>query len=169
MTEKPSEGSQSLTNDTLRKVVVIGIGNKYRSDDGIGLFVAQQIHKKYFSFITIKEESGEGAALMEAWQGFHDVMIVDAVSSGAKPGTIFRIDAHKDIVPIKFFHTSTHAFSVAEAIEVARAMNTLPPRLLVYGIEGANFSAGVTVSHGVQESGKQVVEQILSEIRDEDR
>jgi hydrogenase maturation protease len=68
-------------------------------------------------------------------------------------------------VPVKFFHYSTHAFSVAEAIELARAMKTLPPRLLVYGIEGANFNAGVTISHDMQESAKQVVEQIVKEIK----
>ena len=165
MTEKPSEDSQSLANDNLQKVVLIGIGNKYRNDDGIGLIVVQQIRKKYFSFITIKEESGEGAALMEAWQGFHDVMLVDAVSSGAKQGTIFKIDAHKDIIPVKFFHYSSHAFSVAEAIELARVMKTLPPRLLIYGIEGADFSAGTNISHAVQESAEQVVEQILKIVK----
>ena len=92
---------------------------------------------------------------MEAWQGFQNVIIVDAVSSGAKPGTIFRIDANKEIVPKKFFHYSTHAFSIAEAIELARAMNVLPPKLVVYGIEGANFAAGIDISPPVKEAANR--------------
>ena len=100
-----------IENDP-QKVLLIGIGNEYRSDDGIGLVVAG-----------------------------------------------------KKNVPAKFFHYSTHAFSMAEAIELARAMNTLPPKLFIYGIESANFSAGVGISHAVQEAANRVVGQILKKIR----
>jgi hydrogenase maturation protease len=143
--------------------LLIGIGNEYRSDDGIGLVVAREIHKKLIPSVTVKEESGEGVTLMEVWQGFQNVIIVDAVSSGVIPGTFFRIDANKEAVPIKFFHYSTHAFSVAEAIELARTMNTLPSRLLIYGIEGAAFTAGVKISSRVKEAANQVIEQIVGE------
>jgi hydrogenase maturation protease len=154
-----------MAEDDFRKVLLIGIGNEYRSDDRIGLEIARQIRNKQIPGVVVKEESGEGTALMEAWQGYENVIAIDAVSSSATPGTLFRIDANNETVPVKFFHYSTHAFSVAEAIELARAMKTLPPRLLVYGIEGANFNAGVNISHVMQESAKQVVEQIVKEIK----
>jgi hydrogenase maturation protease len=165
MVGKPSESLQALDRGSLRKVLVIGIGNEYRSDDGLGLLIARKIRARLLISVAVKEESGEGAALMEAWQGYNSVILVDAVSSGAKPGTIFRIEAAKKNVPAKFFHYSTHAFSVAEAIELARAMKTLPPKLLVYGIEGSNFNAGVGISEVVQESANRVAEQILKNIR----
>ena len=148
-----------------RKVLLIGIGNEYRADDRIGLEVARQIREKQIPFVVVKEESGEGAALIEAWKGCKSVIIVDAISSGAKSGTILKIDAGKEIVPAKFFHYSTHAFSVAEAIELARAMGTLPQELLIYGIEGTDFNAGVSMSHVVQESAKQVVNKILKQVK----
>jgi hydrogenase maturation protease len=145
--------------------LIIGIGNEYRNDDGVGLVIAKAIREKKLPSVTVKEESGEGAALMEVWQGFENVIIVDAVSSGTKPGTIFKMEANKEIVPAKFFHYSTHAFSLAEAIELARTMNTLPPRLLVYGIEGANFTAGVDISPLVKESASQVIDQIIEDFK----
>jgi hydrogenase maturation protease len=147
-----------------KKILFIGIGNEYRSDDGIGLMIARNVRERHLLSVRVKEESGEGAALMEAWRGYTTVMIADAVSSGAKPGTIFIIDAGKNNLPAKFFHYSTHAFSAAEAIELAREIKILPPRLLVYGIEGANFTAGVTISHGVQESARRVLEQIVKKV-----
>jgi hydrogenase maturation protease len=153
-----------IEND-LRKALLIGIGNEFRSDDGVGLMVARAIRDKQLPSVIVKEESGEGAALMEAWQGCESVVIVDAISSGAKPGTIFKIYASKEIIPAKFFHYSTHAFSVAEAIELARSIKMLPSRLLVYGIEGVNFSAGANISNVVQESAKQVVNQILKNLK----
>ena len=149
---------------TLQEVLVIGIGNEYRSDDGIGLVVARKIRERSIASVVVKEESGEGASLMEAWQGYESIILIDAVSSGKTPGTIVKIDAREKKVPANFFFHSTHAFSIAEAIELARAMKTLPPRLFVYGIEGKNFSSGIQVSRPVQKSVEQVVEQIVHEI-----
>jgi hydrogenase maturation protease len=148
----------------MKKILVVGIGNEYRSDDCIGLVIARKIREKHLSSVSVIEESGEGAKLMEAWRGYDSVVLVDAISSGAKSGTIFKIDASKKNVPAKFFHNSTHAFSVAEAIELARVMKTLPPRFLIYGIEGANFNAGTNISYGVQESAKNVIEQIVNKL-----
>jgi hydrogenase maturation protease len=165
MIEKLSEGSKNLIKNNLRKTLLIGIGNEYRSDDGVGLLVVRMIRRKQLPSVIVKEESGEGAALMESWQGFQNVIIVDAVSSDAKAGTVFRIDAKKDTVPIKFFHYSTHAFSVSEAIELARVMNVLPPKLSVYGIEGNDFTAGTTISLLVQQAAHKIIEQIVKEMQ----
>jgi hydrogenase maturation protease len=165
MIKIPSKGVRSLDQDNIDNVLVIGIGNEYRSDDGVGLAIARKIHGKHISSITVKEWSGEGAALVELWSGFKSVIIIDAVSSGAKPGTIFKFDACKEPVPAKFFHYSTHAFSIAEAIELARTMKMLPSSLFVYGIEGLNFTAGTNISKAVQNSADQIIEQILKTIK----
>jgi hydrogenase maturation protease len=71
--------------------------------------------------------SGDGAALMEVWRGEETVIIIDAVKSGALPGTIRRFDARAQPIPKDAFRCSTHAFGVAEAIELARALARLPP------------------------------------------
>lgn len=123
-------------------VLVIGIGNEYRGDDSVGLRIARKLAAKSIPNVEVIEESGEGASLLEAWKGAQTVLLVDAVSSNAEPGAIHRFDAHAENIPRKFFHYSTHAFSVAEAVELARTMNQLPPRLIVFGIEGKNFQAG---------------------------
>jgi len=152
-----------MTSDNPIKTLLIGIGNEYRCDDGAGIMIARTIRDKQLPSVIVKEESGEGTALMESWQGFQYVIIVDAVSSGATPGTIFRIDTKKEAVPTKFFHYSTHAFSIAEAVKLACAMNVLPPKLVIYGIEGNNFAAGVDISPPVKEAANQVIEQIVGD------
>ena len=146
-------------------IVIIGIGNEYRSDDGAGIAVARGLRARFPSGVTILEESGEGAALIQAWQGAAWVMLVDAVRSGASPGTIHRLDARATSVPTGFFHYSTHAFSVAEAVELARSLDQLPPHLIVYGIEGENFAAGVGLSPAVEQAVETVVERLAEEVR----
>lgn len=147
-------------------VLVIGVGNAYRRDDAVGLIVAQHLRLQSANRAMVLEESGEGTALMEAWKGAEAVILIDAVQSGAKPGTIHRLDAHAQILSAKFFHYSTHAFSVAEAVELARTFNQLPPRFIVYGVEGKTFAAGVGLSPEVKRAAQQVVTRVLRDLRE---
>jgi len=142
--------------------LVIGVGNTYRSDDGVGIVIARRIVERAPGWCML-EMSGEGATLMEAWSDAHEVVLIDAVRSGQAPGTIHRLDAGQRPIPSDFFHYSTHAFSVAEAIEMARALGELPTRLVVYGIEGASFAAGETLSAPVAAVVGEVVRRVLSE------
>ena len=70
------------------------------------------------------------------------VILIDAVHSGTKPGTIHRLDAHTQPIPAKFFITLHTPLGVAEAIELVKALKQLPPLFIVYGIEGKCFEAG---------------------------
>jgi hydrogenase maturation protease len=145
-------------------VLCIGVGNEFRGDDAVGLIAARMLQARRLPGLRVIEQSGEGAALMAAWSGATAVFLVDAVSSGAAPGTIYRLDARSLPIPAEFFHYSTHAFSVAEAVEMARALDELPPSLVVYGIEGANFGLGIGLSPAVEAALPALVEQMAAEI-----
>jgi hydrogenase maturation protease len=111
------------------------------------------------------EASGEGTALLEAWKDADCVFLVDAVQSGAAPGTLHRFAAHEAPIPSHYLHCSTHAFGVAEAVELARALNQLPPQLIVYGIEGKDFSAGVGLTAKIRKAAAAAAVQLLEEMR----
>jgi hydrogenase maturation protease len=145
--------------------LLIGVGNPFRGDDGVGGVVIRRLRGQNLPGFTILEETGDGAELLEAWQGASAVILVDAVQSGVAPGTIHRLDAVAEKLPKWFSHCSTHAFGVAEAIELARTLGELPPSLIVYGIEGLDFSAGTSLSPEVAASVPGVVSSILAEIR----
>jgi hydrogenase maturation protease len=143
--------------------LIIGIGNEYRGDDAAGLIVARRLKEGLTDSAIVIEQGGDGAALMEAWRGAETVIIIDAVMSGAAPGTIHRFDANAQPLPKDAFRLSTHAFGVAEAIELARALGELPRGLIVYGIEGKNFTAGVGLSSEIENAVGEAARQALTE------
>jgi len=145
--------------------VIIGVGNEYRRDDGVGAVIARRLRAQLPGEIKVLEASGEGASLLEAWQGATSVVLLDAAKSGAPPGTIHRFDASTEPIPSAFLNYSTHAFSVAEAVELSRVLHELPPHLIVYGIEGSNFEAGVGLSPAVEDAATLVVARVVSELR----
>ena len=142
-----------------KKILIIGVGNLYRCDDAVGILIARNLDGRKTALMSVKEQSGEGTSLMEAWKDYNQVLIVDAVSSGSPPGSIHRLDASKTI-PSKFFSCSTHNFGVAEAIELARTLNQLPEHLRLYGIEGRSFEHGEILSPELE----SVVEEVADEI-----
>ena len=91
--------------------------------------------------------------------------MIDAVQSGSVAGTIHRFEAHLHPLPVPIFRDSTHAFGLIEAIDLSRAMNQLPSNLVVYGIEGENFEAGVGLSPSVLNGINNLVEKVRREIQ----
>jgi hydrogenase maturation protease len=148
--------------------LVIGVGNEFRGDDAIGLVVARQLRELVPHDVSVLEQSGEGTGLMDAWQGSDRVILVDAASTGGKPGEIYRIAIGADPIPAHLFNYSTHAFSVAEAVEMARLMDQLPPNMVIYGIEGKSFSFGVALSPEVEKAAQVVIQEILLEFEKHD-
>ncbi|NUM54566.1 MAG: hydrogenase maturation protease [Candidatus Hydrogenedentes bacterium] len=142
------------------RMLVIGVGNRLRGDDAAGPRVADNIRSRALPGVHIIDHSGEGASLMEAWQSGETVFLVDAADSGGESGQIYEFAAHERSLPARFFRYSTHAFSVAESIELARVLDRLPARLHVYAIEGRDFGAGGTMSTEVSRAVEVVSDRI---------
>lgn len=152
--------------------VVIGVGNVYRRDDGVGLAVAARLRGRVPSDVDVVEYEQEPSRLIEAWQGTAAAFVVDAAGSGAEPGTLHRFDASAHAVPGRIFRSSTHAFGVGEAIELARALGKLPRRIVVYGIEGGEFAAGqgltAPVAAAVEPAAQAVLDDLERLMREEE-
>jgi hydrogenase maturation protease len=141
-------------------VLIIGIGNEYRSDDAVGLLVARMLQAQTPPHVSILEATGDGTALLETWKGTDQVILIDAVTSKAPAGTIHQLDTQTGPISPGLFALSTHAFGVAEAIELARVLGNLPARLVIYGIEGKQFIAGISLSPEVELAAREAVERI---------
>jgi hydrogenase maturation protease len=123
-----------------RADLIAGVGNDWRGDDAAGLVAARRLRER-LPGVRVIEVASDAAALLDAWDGVGLAIVIDAVRSGAPPGTIHRLDGDPGPSPALRLG-STHAIGLAEAIELGRALDRLPARLEIYGIEGARFEAG---------------------------
>jgi hydrogenase maturation protease len=146
------------------RILIAGVGNAFRGDDAAGLAVAEMLALKALPDVEIISHSGEGGSLMALWESRHAVLLIDCVQSGSTPGRIHRFVAERQCVPSDFFHYSTHAFGVAEAIELSRILGTLPAHLVVFGIEGVQFDLAGVLSPAVQVAARDVVDLVLDEL-----
>ncbi len=103
------------------ELAIIGIGNEFRQDDGVGVLAARKLRELLPPDVNICEQSGEGARLMDAWGDCPCVILIDAVNTGGRPGAIRPLAASENKRPAGYFHSSPHAFRLAEAVETASA------------------------------------------------
>lgn len=154
------------------KTCIIGIGNSWATDDGIGREVIQQLQEKYASkspvppntilFGTFLQPSVELINLM----GQCDTLIlVDAVYSGAKPGTIHREVWRPGLLSSRGVErASSHGLSVKDVLELAATMGQLPEQIILWGVEVASTEPGQGLSPEVEAALPTVVDQLAQEL-----
>ncbi len=147
--------------------LIIGVGNRWRGDDGVGPEVIRLLQSDVAEIedaqVQFRISSGEGTRLMDLWRGWQQVTVIDAASSGSRPGTIHRI--HNGCFPAPSpLRCSCHAFGLAEAIQMARILGQVPTQLQVFGIEGTDFRAGDELSEAATAATIQVAREILDQV-----
>lgn len=157
---------QANTSALTGRILVVGIGNPDRGDDGFGPLVVRQLVGRVPPGVSLMERSGDVLALIEDWAGRDAVILVDAAAPGGEPGRIHRIDLLEDALPTELSLSSTHAFGVADAVGLARALGLLPGRLVAYTVEGASFDPGAPVSSQAAAAADEVVARIAAELCD---
>jgi hydrogenase maturation protease len=106
----------------------------------------------------------EPTRLLELWDGLDTLVVVDAVSTGAAPGTIHHVDVGDGSLPRELRLASTHALSVGEALELGRALGRAPRRAVVLGVEGVAFGMGDPMTPAVERALDDLVSAALEEL-----
>jgi len=146
------------------KALVVGIGNDLRGDDDAGPAAARMMKREQPADVTILELTNDVTALIDHLPGFDVAMIIDSTQSGSPPGTIHRFDASTIPLPESPSTRSTHGMTVGSVLELARIQQQLPRRVLVYGIEGKQFTHGSSLTPEVERAVRIVVHMIYADL-----
>ncbi|MGF1619959.1 MAG: hydrogenase maturation protease [Rhodomicrobiaceae bacterium] len=147
--------------------MVIGIGNPERGDDGAGRLAARRLREQLPPDAVIVETSGEPSALLNELAKASSAILIDACVSGSRPGAVQRFDVTAKPLPETFRDLSSHGLGVGVAIELARSLDQLPHRCILYVIEGRQFDIGRTLSPEVDVAIGDVCDRIAAEILSE--
>ena len=119
------------------KVVVLGIGNTLRSDDGVGSILAQRLNGKVKLRVFDSGPSPENYLEKIIKEKPQTIVIADAVDFGGKPGEVSLLEG-RDIKTVNFF--STHNASISLAINYLQSrlaadiiILAVQPEILVFG------------------------------------
>lgn len=137
-------------------MIVIGIGNELRRDDGAGPAVIGELRGRSLRDATLVVTDGEPTRLIDLWDGADLAIVVDAASG--RSGHISEMDSVDGVPP----GTSSHALGLGAATRLGEVLGRMPRRMRVYVIEGADFGFGSGLDPAVARAVTEVADRITA-------
>lgn len=144
--------------------MVLGLGNILLSDEGVGVKAVEELQNRYdcSDAVEIVDGGTMGIELLPYFEERSHILIIDAVKSGCKPGTITRIED-----PPAYFSskTSPHQIGLADVMGVAVITDIMPQNITLFGIEPKQFSTGLSLSTEVARNLSRLVDLVIAELK----
>jgi len=152
----------------MKKVAVIGIGQSLRGDDAAGLEAVRQWMEKFSETANrpeVRIEASElpGLALLDVFNDVNIAILVDAVQSSAKPGTIHRLNEN-ELSTFTSDAKSAHGWGVAETLQLRSQLTDGEANIRIIGIEAGQTELGAGLSKAVEDAMPEVCAAIEQEI-----
>ncbi|MBN1395364.1 MAG: hydrogenase maturation protease [Pirellulales bacterium] len=152
-----------------KKTLIIGLGNPLVGDDGVGLRIVEELKPLLAdrTDVELAVDYWGGLRLMERMIGYDRAIVVDAIQTGAAPGTIHRLTAEG--IPTQR-SASAHDVNLSTALEFGRRAEARLPankniRLVAVEAEDVlNF--GERFSPTVEAAVPLAVEAVLDALAD---
>jgi hydrogenase maturation protease len=145
------------------RAVVIGVGNPYRRDDGVGPAVIDRLRQRVPLDVRLDESDGEPSQLLELWSEVDLAIVVDAVRTvEGRPGRIHRRNLETSVSGAS--PASSHRVELGDAVALAQAVDRMPGTLVMYGVEVSDISFGPGLSPAVESAADAVVAEILTRL-----
>lgn len=168
----------------MKAAVLIGVGNEYRRDDGIGPALVAALEDRWLPGVRLLVSDGEPARLIDDWAGVPLAIVVDAVlCEPSTPGEIYRTEVplhshagtdlhhgsgdHGDPALEAHPHSAgSHSLGIPDAVRLAQALDRLPRRLVVYAVEAADVAFGTDLSVPVAAALPRLIDAVLTDLTD---
>ena len=143
---------------TLKKILILGIGNYLMGDEGVGVHFAQRLEKETLPpGVDVVDGGTGGFHLTNFLEAYPTVILVDATLDGKTPGTIRLLEPKfsKDYPKAM----STHDIGMKDLIEALILMGTLPKIYL--------FAVSIETLQQQQVTLSPEIEAVLPKLRRE--
>lgn len=145
-------------------VLVLGLGNLCRADDGLGVRVARELKREKWPPEVLVLEAGTSVLdYLEEISRSRSVVAVDAVRAEGKPGAVYRFTVEELIFPEQSW-CDAHSFFLPGVVALARRMTGLPQRVVIYGVEPADLGYGNRLTAEVGKVFGRLVRAVAEEI-----
>lgn len=151
------------------RILIAGVGNTLRADDGFGVEVAHKLEARQLpAGVSVVETGIGGIALVQELQSGYDALVViDCVDLGRPPGNVMLIEP--EVVDVNALSWSErhdlladmHLATPERAMMLARALGVLPANVLMVGCQPVDPDA---VGQGLSAPVAAAVDVAVAEI-----
>ncbi len=141
-------------------LLVLGIGNPYRRDDGVGPAVIRRLQAdNNLEGVDLLDGGTDGFSLLEYLKAYETALIIDAVDMGMTPGEIRVFSPEEAMLTIASDALSTHGFGLAEVIGLMKALG-IQTHLRIIGVQAKDMTFGEEMSAEVSSKIEKILEMV---------
>ena len=147
------------------RILVVGLGNPDRGDDGVGPAVVAQLQARVPDSVRLTTRAGDLLTMLGEWSGLDVLVCIDAAASMGMPGRVHRFDVSSEPLPRDLSApASSHALGLADTLAMGRVLDLLPPTVIVFAIEGETFETGASLSDVAASAVGEAVAMVAAEL-----
>jgi hydrogenase maturation protease len=154
-----------MKHNVSRRIIILGLGNLIRSDDGVGIHAIHQLmrDRRIPESVELLDGGTLGLQLLPAIQGVTHLLVLDAINTGAIPGTLARFDM-SEMEPLPG-SPSVHQIGFADVMAALRLLEKFPQRMILLGVQPEETGWGDKLSNAVQTSLPALIEAAMDELQ----
>jgi hydrogenase maturation protease len=147
-------------------VLVLGLGNFLRGDEGLGVHALRRLVERYDLSPEVEAIDGGtlGLGLLPYLENASALLVIDAVQAGRPPGSLIRLQ-DDEIMPALAVKLSLHQAGLRELLATSRLMGTCPPTVVLWGIEPGHTGWSTELSAPVAASLEGLVAKVAGELQ----
>ena len=148
------------------KTLVLGVGNKLMSDEGVGVHVIERLVEKYRvpEEVQVLDGGTLGLDLLYYLEGIENLLLVDAAETGKEAGTMIRLEGD-DVPAFMSIKISPHQMGVPDMLAAAKLKDVYPKRLVLWGIQPKLITLGLELSPVLAAKVDIVADKLADELR----
>jgi hydrogenase maturation protease len=153
----------------MNQILVAGIGNIFKGDDGFGVEVAQRLARRPLPVgVKVVDFGIRGIDLTYALlDGYDAAILLDTVRRGEPPGTLFVIaperHSSEPLAPDDLL-LEPHNLDPAKVLRLAEALGGGCPRILLVACEPETFGDEETGAMGLSPSVAAVIDEAVAAV-----
>jgi hydrogenase maturation protease len=150
-----------------QRTLILGSGNILLQDEGLGVHAVERLTSQYWLPQEVQALDGGvvGLALLPYLEGVSSLLVLDAIQAGQQPGTLARLSDHGLSAALSL-KTSMHQIGLQELLATGSLLGTLPPHVVLWGMEPASIEWGIGLTPPVAVHLDALVGAAVQELRD---
>jgi hydrogenase maturation protease len=148
-----------------RRIIVLGLGNLIRSDDGVGIHAVQRLLKdpRIPEDVEVLDGGTLGLLLLPLVEEATHVLAIDAIHAGVAPGTILRFDISQ---PEPLPGTpSVHQIGFADLLAALRLLDKFPEQMSMLGVQPEETGWSERLSPAVETALPRLIEAVIGQLQ----
>jgi len=146
-------------------ILVLGIGNLVMRDDGVGVRVVQELQRSFHFPENVKVVDGGtlGLDLLPLLEDASHLILVDAVETGEKPGSLIRLTGQELPIALQT-KLSPHQMGLKDLLAVSELMGHSPAEMVLIGVQPGSAEMGAELTAEVEDILEEVTAKVLMEL-----